>query len=257
MLFHDVSLTADSILLFVAVLGGFVDAIAGGGGTITLPAIMVAGLPPIVALGTNRFQGLVGEFIAALHFMRHGGLNLRVVLPVMAMASVGSAIGCYLVLHTSEETLSKLLPLLLLAVLLYSVISGRLLQSRGKYQMSLAKFAVMLGTLIGFYNGFFGPGTGSLLIASFIMFYGSEVKAAVMYGKPVNFTGNVVAVLIFAPYSGVNWTVGLTMALGQIIGSSIGARTLLQSGVGVIKTVYTIVVLLLVFELILRAFNVT
>lgn len=243
----------DVVLFFVAIIAGFVDTVAGGGGIVTLPALLFFNVPPIFALSTNRFQGLVGELTASYYFSRKGGLKLSAVWPVMISAGVGSAVGTVLVQSLSNDFLQKIIPLLLLIVLSYSILSGRLFKSNAGRMLNPRTFALIFGLGIGFYNGFFGPGTGSFWVLAFFLFQGMSLQVATVHAKPANMAGNIVSFLFFLSAGHFLPVLALSMALGQFVGANIGARMVVFKGLSIIRPVLTIVVLLMTLELLLRA----
>lgn len=245
--------TTDAILMCVSIVAGIVDTIAGGGGIVTLPALLFFNVPPIYALSANRFQGLVGESVATYHFKRKANLSLNYILYPIMFALIGSSVGTLLVQHLHNQTLQIVVPLMLLFALSYFLLSGRLFKQSSKTLMKPMRFALIFGLAIGFYNGFFGPGTGSFWVLVFFLFQGLSLKDATVHGKPVNLAGNIASFIFFFSQGHIYWLIALSMAFGQIIGASVGARLVIHNGQKIIRPILTVVVLLMIAELIARS----
>lgn len=249
---HLTSLTF-IILLSTGFVAGLVDSTAGGGGLITLPVLLGLGVPPATALGTNRLQGFIGEFVAIRRFLKSGELKLSELKLTLFYAVLGSIAGSLLVQLIQAEVLHKVIPILLSIMIFYSAISGRLFTK--PVQIFNSKyFALLFGLTIGFYNGFFGPGTGALWFAAFLMFYGLSVKHAAMNAKPPNMVGNIASFLCFISQLHVAILAGLVLGLGQIFGANVGAHLVLNKGAKVIRPIFLVMVTVMTIELLFRAF---
>jgi hypothetical protein len=224
-----------ALLALVALVAGFVDAIAGGGGLLTLPALLWAGLPPAVALGTNKLQGTFGTASATAHFLRRGKLELRPLLPAAAASFAGSAGGSLLVSRIDPDALRWLLPALLLAFAAYFLRSPRVGDLPSRRRVGPAAFAATAGVGIGFYDGFFGPGTGSFFALAFVALLGLDLAHATGGAKLLNFASNLAALLVFAAGGHVLWPVGLVMAVGQWLGAWLGAHMAIRHGARLIR----------------------
>ncbi len=161
---HDPSWTVFTILFFVGLGAGIVDTIAGGGGLITVPALLLAGLPPAMALGTNRLQSIPGELTATIRFMQGGELKLKKLGVGFLCAAVGSSIGTILIQIIHPTHLRQIIAVFMFVILIYTVFSPKIARISNQPKMSLTLFNLIFGLLIGFYNGFFGPGTGSFWV---------------------------------------------------------------------------------------------
>jgi uncharacterized membrane protein YfcA len=231
---------------------GIIDTLAGGGGLITVPALLFAGLPPTLALGTNKLQAVIGEFNASLHFMYHGRISPKSIAPGLISAGCGALIGAWAVQHAHPELLNKVIPYLMLAVLIYMIFIGRFKKSEFPHPVSINKFYLIAGLSIGFYNGFFGPGTGAFWIAALMIFLCFDLKKATLYGKPLNFMGNFASVFYFIFAGLINYHVAFVMALGQITGSWIGAKLVIHQGAKLIRPVFITVVFILTVILLIK-----
>lgn len=237
------------ILWLVALGAGFVDAIAGGGGLITLPALLAAGLPPHLALGTNKLQSSFGSFSAALHY-RHGGLvRIRELVPGMLFTFLGAATGTLAVQALRADFLRWLIPGLLLLILGWTFLSPRL-DGEGHEPRLRPTLVWALGGLgIGFYDGFFGPGTGTFWTVLLLGVLGLPLKRATAATKVVNFISNVTALGAFALGAQVIVLPGLVMGTGQFLGARLGSRLVMRRHANLVAVVFRVVVAATVFKL--------
>ena len=233
------------VLFLAAVLAGLVDAIAGGGGLIALPALLWAGLPPLLALGTNKLQGSFGTLTAGIHFWRKGLVDLRKMWAAIACTFIGSAAGTALVQSLDAALLHTLVPLLLIGFALYFLLSPRVSDQDATRRISPVAFALLIGTLVGGYDGFFGPGTGSFFVLAYVVLLGYNLRRATAHTKVLNFTSNIAALLAFGLAGNVVWALGLLMAAGQFIGAWIGSHLAIRHGGRVIRPALVVVSLLI------------
>lgn len=233
------------LLCFASFGAGFVDAIAGGGGLLTVPALVAAGLPAHYVLGTNKGQAVFGAATSLFSFWRKGELARDRVLLGLVNGFVGSLLGALLVLYVKPEPLKPLIVILLL-VALALVLGSKVLRAhrRGKSSTSPVLFASIAITM-GLYDGFFGPGTGSILIAAFVAFMGDGETRASGNAKIVNFASNCAALLIFASHAKVLWALSLPMAGANAAGAWLGARSVFRGGDRLVRGVLVVVVLAL------------
>ncbi|WP_297107440.1 TSUP family transporter [uncultured Devosia sp.] len=222
-------------LMGVGMLAGFVDAIAGGGGMIALPALLSAGLPPVAALATNKMQSIVGTAMAATTYWRRGFVNLPALLPAIAMTFAGSLLGALTVSQIDTSLLNVAVPVALIAIALYFLFAPKLSDADKTARLSFGPFVPLLGFAIGFYDGVFGPGTGSFFTIGFVLLFGLGVTRATGSTKALNVTSNLAALAIFIPQGQVVWAAAIAMAIGQLIGGYVGARTGIRYGVKVIR----------------------
>lgn len=240
-------LMMQSILLIVFAMGvvaGFVDSIAGGGGLITVPTLLFAGLDPLVALGTNKLQSSMGEITASANYIAKKQLSFNGLLGGLFYTVIGSVLGAVAVSYVSKQSLEILVPILMLAITVYAIFSKKL-RSIEQTQPLVSKktFYLVCGLVIGFYNGFFGPGVGSIWIVAFIILLGYTVKHASMSTKPLNLVGNLSSLIYFVYIDKVNFVFGLTMGAGQIFGAFIGSHVVLKNGDRIVRPVFIAVCL--------------
>jgi uncharacterized protein len=239
------------ILFAVGTLAGLVDAIAGGGGLITVPALLWSGLDPITALATNKAQGVFGSGAASAHFARQGALDLRRAWPAVVCTFAGAAAGALAVQHLGGATLARLIPLLLIAFALYFLFSPRVSDLDSHRRLGEGAFALLVGTGVGFYDGFFGPGTGTFFAMGYVALLGYNLRRATAHTKLLNFASNLAALLLFAAGGQVVWALALPMAAGQFIGAWLGAHLVLRHGTQLIRPVLVLVALAVSVKLLL------
>lgn len=238
-------------LLFATGLSaGFVDSIAGGGGLITLPVLLAVGLPPQMALGTNKLQGSFGTLSASYNYIKKGQIHLLDCLKGIVFTFIGAVAGSWAVQLAAPGLLKHVIPVLLLLVLAYIAFSPRLGDEDRRPLVRHNLFFLIFGLLLGFYDGFFGPGTGSFWMAALCIFLGLNMAKAAGMTRVMNFTSNIVALSVFAVGHNVLYEIGLIMALGQIIGARLGSNLAMNKGARIIRPIFLTVVLLTIIKLI-------
>ncbi|MCP5318699.1 MAG: TSUP family transporter [Chromatiaceae bacterium] len=248
-----VEVPLDTLMLLVAVAGlaGMIDAIAGGGGLLALPAILWAGLPPVQALATNKLQGSFGTFTASYNFIRRGEIDLRRLRTPILMTFIGSASGTLAVQRLGSDLLNQIVPALLIAFALYFLFSPRIGDQDAHHRISHGLFGLLIGFSLGFYDGFFGPGTGSFFAAAFVLLLGYNLRRATAGTKVLNFTSNIASLIFFALAGQVVWQVGLPMGLAQMAGAWIGSHLVIRHGTRLIRPLLVIVSLAISIKLLL------
>jgi uncharacterized membrane protein YfcA len=231
-------------LLFVTgAAAGFVDSIAGGGGLITLPVLLSCGFDPKLALGTNKLQATFGSGSAAWHYTRAGVANWRECGRGFALTFVGAALGTLAVQKLDPSLLRRALPVLLAAVAIYSLLRPKLGEKEVRARMSRSAFDVTFGLSLGFYDGFFGPGTGTFWAMAFVLMLGFNLTRATGSTKVMNFASNLASLSFFLYLGQVLVAAGLVMGAGQLIGAWLGSHMVIKRGTGFIRPVFISVVL--------------
>ncbi|MDY2946944.1 TSUP family transporter [Mannheimia varigena] len=223
------------ILFGVAILAGFIDAIAGGGGLLTIPALMAAGLPPAMALGTNKLQACGGSFSSSFYFIRKKAVNIKQMWLLILCTFIGSASGTIFVQHIDVEYLKKLLPFLILIIGIYFLFSPSIGDEDRKQRVSLTTFSFTAAVIFGFYDGMFGPAAGSFMTLGCILLLGFNLSKSVAHAKIMNFTSNFASLIFFTIGGAVIWKVGLIMMVGQFIGGTLGAKMVMTKGKKLIR----------------------
>ncbi len=241
------------MLLAAALFAGFVDAVAGGGGLIQVPALLVA-LPaeaPATVFGTNKLASIFGTGNAALRYARRIALPWAIALPAAAAAFAFSFVGAMTVAWLPRNFVRPLVLALLVLVLLYTmlrpafgVVSGARLTPEQERPRAL-----LMGAVLGFYDGFFGPGAGSFMIFAFVHWFRLDFLHASSAAKVVNFATNAAALAYFIPSGHVLWVTGLAMAAFNIAGALLGARLALRHGSAFVRGVFIVVAAMLIARL--------
>ncbi|WP_205480356.1 TSUP family transporter [Sphingomonas arenae] len=221
-------------LTAVAVLTGFIDAIAGGGGLIMMPALLFTGIPPLQALATNKLQSMFGTMMAMINYGRSGLIEWRRNLPSMLLVFAGAAAGCLVVQSIEARWLNLIIPVLLMAVALYVLVSPRMTDEDAHHRVTSRGYAPIGGT-IGFYDGFFGPGTGTFFTTSLVALRGYGLTKATALTKLLNWTSNIASVALFAWGGHMLWLLGLCMAAGAMLGGWLGSHTAMKFGARLIR----------------------
>ncbi len=237
------------LLFFAGLLSGLIDAIAGGGGLISVPALLWAGLPVQMALGTNKLQAACGTSLAVTRFARAGWISWADVRLAIGVTFVFAALGTWAVTHLDKALLKAMVPWLLLAVAVYTLLSPRLGLQRRAARLSSNTFAMLGGSVLGFYDGFFGPGAGSFWTISLLSLRGFELTRATAYTKVVNLTSNVASLLVFLIAGSVMFKIALVMIAGQLIGARLGSGLVIKHGAPFVRVVFLVVVFVLTAKL--------
>lgn len=242
------------LLFFTGIVAGFVDSIAGGGGLITLPVMLSLGGDPQHALGTNKLQATFGSASAAWHYSQAGAVELRQCWRACVFTFLGAVIGTMGVRQIGPNTLKVIIPLLLIAVAVYSLRNPKLGEADARPQITRGRFDLVFGLLLGFYDGFFGPGTGTFWTMAFVLMLGFNLTRATAHTKVVNFSSNLCSLLIFALAGQIHYVAGITMGLGQLIGARFGSQMVMKRGTRFIRPVFIAVVLAITGKLLYDAY---
>ena len=241
------------IATLASLLAGLVDAVAGGGGLITVPALFAVfpDSSPATLLGTNKGSSICGTAFAAGQYARRVRLRWPVLLPAIGVALLGSLLGAWTVTRVDPGFLRLLLPVVLVALLAYTLVKkdmGR--HARENLHTARTETLLMSGIalVIGFYDGFFGPGTGSFFVFLFVRFLGHDFLQATANAKFLNVATNFSALAVFAAKGHVWWQLAICMALANVAGSLIGTRLALRHGTGFVRGAFILVVTALILK---------
>lgn len=242
-------------LLFVSLaslLAGFVDAIVGGGGLILVPALFAAypSAQPASLLGSNKSASIWGTCLATYQYSQRVAMPWHVLLPAAAIGLLASFAGAWWVTVVSPEYLRKALPFVLSGVLVYTLAKKELGREHAPRFFGRAEVALAaaIGALVGFYDGFFGPGTGSFFVFLFVRVLGYDFLNASACAKLLNTATNFAALVLFAAKGHIWWQVGLTMAVCNVLGSYAGTHLALKHGAGFVRSVFIVVVSALILK---------
>lgn len=216
------------MLFVVALCAGFLDTLAGGGGLITIPALVLSGVPPLAALGTNKLQACVGVATSSSLLFRRGKLDWLALRGLMLTAFIGSAAGTVLIQFVDPEVLGFVIPAVLAIIAVYFIGSPFLRLETGKPRLGVSTYKNTVIPVIGAYDGMFGPGTGSFFALAGVSLRGLELIAATATAKPLNFATNLASLIVFLLAGQVLWLVGLIMMMGQALGAWAGSHYLFK-----------------------------
>ncbi|MFT6925285.1 MAG: putative membrane protein YfcA [Psychromonas sp.] len=224
-----------AILFLVAILAGFINAVAGGGGLLSIPALMCVGLPPAVVLATNKLQACGGSFFASYYYIRTGMVKIKdMKLPIMC-AFIGGALGSLSVQHINADQLQSILPFLVLGIGAYFLFAKKTTDEDKNQLISSTVFAFTAALCLGFYDGFFGPGIGSFYTMAFVSLSGLGLLKATAHARVLTFSSNIAALIFFIIGGHVLWLLGGIMLIGQAVGGTLGSKFVVAKGSKIIR----------------------
>lgn len=231
----SLSLEVLMFLFVAAFIAGFLDTLAGGGGLIVLPALIISGIPPLLALGTNKLQGTMGTATASFMMLRNKKVQWLDVRRPMFFAFVGSAFGTIAVQFMDTRLLTFVIPAVLLVIAIYFIVSPLIRSKHVGERVSKEKYQKMIVPAIGWYDGMFGPGTGSFFALAGVSLRGKNIIDATAVAKTFNFATNVASLCVFLLVGKVMWSAGLIMMVGQVAGAWGGSKCLLTINPSVLR----------------------
>ncbi|HCO59799.1 MAG TPA: hypothetical protein DIT58_06355 [Porticoccaceae bacterium] len=240
-----------ALLTVVAFAAGYISAIAGSGGLLTLPVLLWTGLPPINALATNKLQSALGTLSSTWNFFRNGHLQLRPLVPAIILALVGSSAGTLTVQQLGNDLLLRLIPVLLIAIAVYFLLSPRISDQAGEARLDVWVFAFTVALPMGFYGGFFGPGMGSIFPFLFVWLAGYSLPAATAQTKVMVLAINSTSAVLFVIAGQVLWDLALVMSAAQMVGARLGSNAVMRRGTRFVQPVIVGVTLAMAFKLLL------
>jgi uncharacterized membrane protein YfcA len=217
------SLETFTFLFLVAITAGVVDTLAGVGGLIVLPALILIGLPPLTALGTNKAQSFAGTGTASYMMLIYKKITIKQMKPLMIFAFIGSFIGTVMV-----QFIDNIIPIVLMIIVLYFIVSPRMKEISSEARISDNLYKYTFAPIIGFYDGMFGPGTGSFFTVSSVALRGKSLIDATANAKALNFATNVGSLIVFLYLGVVIFPIAIVMIVGQFIGARIGSKFLID-----------------------------
>ena len=228
------------ILCVVGFIASFVDSIAGGGGILSLPAFLMAGFPAHIALGTNKFCATSGSLTSSLKLAREKKVDFNLLKFLIPFTFIGSALGVMIVSRIPSDFLEGLVLVLVISIGIYTIFSKSLGMEESELQ--LTKKNIIIGITfafsLGFYDGFFGPGTGSFLVFGFIKIFGRDFIKATGNAKVLNFTSNISALIMFALKGQIDYGFGVPIAIFMILGARFGSKLAIKNGAKFIKPIF-------------------
>ncbi|WP_126970888.1 TSUP family transporter [Gynurincola endophyticus] len=248
----DHSAALISSLIVVAFIAGFIDAVVGGGGLIQIPALLISfpNAPVATLFGTNKIAALSGTSVAAYQYARRIKFDYKLLLAVSVCSFIASTAGAKLVSFISADVLKPVILFILIVMAIYIYRKKSLGNSVSK-TLSLPKqilFGSLIGLVVGFYDGFFGPGTGSFLILGFVVILGFDFVTASAYSKIINCLTNISALIVFIKLGNYLLEIGILMAVFNILGNVIGSRMALKNGNAFVRKLFLVVVSLMIIR---------
>lgn len=244
-------LSTTGFLIFFGFMAAFIDSVVGGGGLISVPALLWTGLPPVMALGTNKCAAVMGSMTSFITFVRSGKVDVWLMKRLFPLSFIGSALGVFAVQLLPSAILRPLIVVMLIAVLLYSIFKkdwGK----ENKYTGLSTKMLLMAGFVafsLGFYDGFFGPGAGSFMLFGLLM-VGFDFLGAAANARTLNFASNLSAVFFFGYLGFIDFSHAIPMGLAMIAGAYCGASMALKKGVGYVRPLFIIMTTVLIGKLV-------
>jgi uncharacterized membrane protein YfcA len=240
-----------ALLVGIAFIAGFIDSIAGGGGLLTIPALLLAGLNPAQAIATNKVQAVFGSGSATFAFARAKMIDWKEARTGFFCSAIAAALGAYLISQVNPDFLRSIIPFMLIALALYFAFAPNLSDEPRRHLVSAKQHGLGAGSAIGFYDGIFGPGTGSFFAVSFVTLLGYGIKKATAHTKLFNFASNLGSLAVFLFMGKALIFLGLLMALGQICGATLGARSAIKHGAKLIRPLLVVMCCAMALKLLL------
>ncbi|WP_131667871.1 TSUP family transporter [Psychrobacter pygoscelis] len=251
----DLQLSLEVILMLVAVAGiaGFIDAIAGGGGLLTIPAMLLANIPPVLTLGTNKLQAASGALAASITMIKKGVVQPVKMKRAIIGAFSGAVVGTIAVQLSPPDLLERLIPFLIAAIGIYTLFAPSLGEVEAEPRISESAWQKLVAPLIGIYDGYVGPGTGMFFALGNVALRGRQIIVATGAAKVLNLSTNIASLIFFILGDNVLWTVGLSMMVGQVIGAYFGSHMVVKGGSKIIRPVIVLVCLAMIAKYVFDA----
>lgn len=245
----DLAAQTVAMLAVAAFAAGFVDSIAGGGSLVTIPALLLSGFSPVDSLGTNKLQGLFGAGSATIAYAGKGQVDPRTQRLPALISFFGGGCGALAATVVPAYVLRAALPVVLIAIALYFVLKPNMDDVDRAERLTPFLFSVTIVPLISFYDGLFGPGTGSFYMLAFVALAGLGILKATGHAKLLNFASNLGGFAVFAAVGVIHWKIGLLMGICQFLGARVGAHLAVRIGARLIKPLLVLVCMALAAKL--------
>ncbi|KRF47976.1 sulfite exporter TauE/SafE family protein [Peribacillus frigoritolerans] len=254
---EDINLYTLLFLVLAGFIAAFIDSVVGGGGLISIPALLFTGISPSAALATNKLAGTMGSLTSTISFIRAGKVDFNFVIKLFPITVIGAALGAYVVHFVSAEILKPLILILLVIVAIYTLVKkdwGKDAKYKGLTRKKMILLIVIIFA-IGFYDGFLGPGTGSFLLFSFLII-GFDFVQAAGNARILNFGSNIAALIIFLSMGTVNFAYGIPMGLAMVAGALVGTNFAIKKGASYVRILFICVTVLLIGKNVLNYFHI-
>ncbi len=232
-------------IIFLMVMGfiaAVIDAIAGGSGLITIPAYMIAGLPPHLLLGTNKFAAFMGTAVSAGTYAKNDKIKWDLVLKLVPFSFLGAFFGVKTVLRIDPTILQPLIVIILIAVGIYTMVKPSIgeIDKYNGYNKKTLIYGMVFAFLLGFYDGFFGPGTGSFIIFGLVSIFGMNFVNASANSKILNLGSNIMSFILFMINGNIDYKIGILVGISMIAGAIVGSRMAIEKGNKLVKPIFII-----------------
>lgn len=251
----DIGFDMIAVLAAISFFAGFVDSIAGGGGLLTVPALLLAGLGPAEAIATNKVQGAFAAASATYTFGRRELIEWHKAWGFTGTAFISGTMGALCARFLPQSVLQTAIPVLLIAIAFYFALSQKLKDTDAHARMSPLTFGLTAPVAVGFYDGIFGPGAGSFYMLAFVTLLGYGVLRATAHTKLLNLASNLGSLLLYAATGAVIWPLGLVMAAASFLGAQLGSRLAMRLGVRLIRPLLVLVSAAMALRLLLDPAN--
>lgn len=244
------------ILIIFGFLASFIDSIAGGGGIISVPTLLFTGLPPSIALGTNKLASSMGSFVGSITYLRSSHVDSKLMVRLIPFTAVGAVLGVITLSKIPSDILQPIIVILLISITIITIFkSSNSTENKEIIPLTFYKlfFLILMAFVMGFYDGFFGPGTGSFLIFGFSLIQYSFLKSAAN-AKILNFTSNIVSLIAFLLLDMIDFKYGIVMGLAMLPGAYLGSKLALSNGSMLVKPIFIIMTLLIVGKQLIELF---
>jgi len=241
-----------TLLFFIAILVGFIDSIAGGGGLILIPVLLLVGFPPVYALGTSKFQSVFGKMSSVRYFYKSGEFKINELKSPLLICFISSLIGAYCVQHINTAILQKSLPWLIGLVACYFIFSKNLDNKKNTKKINNNVFWLLVIPLIAYYDGFFGPASGSFFVVCFVSLMGFGIVSATAHTRLFLLVSNIAALITFIYFDHVVWLAGVVMAVGAWIGARYGSEVVHRKGIKIIKPLMLLICFILIINVVFK-----
>ncbi len=251
-LFTDYGVITILSLISLSFVGGFIDAVVGGGGLIQIPALLIAfpSTPLPTIFGTNKISALAGTSISAVQYAKRIQINYKLLLAISICAGLSSFIGAKIVSYINVNTLKPFILIVLIVIAIYTFLKKNLGAVQTK-KLSFEKqliYGSLIGIIVGFYDGFFGPGTGSFFVLGFVLIIGFEFVQASAYAKIINCMTNISALIVFIKQGNYLLEIAIIMSLCNMTGNLIGTKIALKKGNAFVRTIFLVIVTLMILR---------
>ena len=248
----EITLEILALLAIVAMAAGFIDAVAGGGGLLTIPALLFAGVNPVQAIATNKLQACFGSFTATRFFVKEGLVSPHKQKWAIIATGIGAIVGAIAIQQFDTDLLIQVMPFGLMLIAVYLLVAKNFGQSSGQAKLSEPAFNSTVASGVGIYDGFFGPGTGTFFSLGYSKLRGMDLVRATAHAKLLNFTTNIVSLVVFIISGQILWQIGLAMAAGQALGARLGAAAAMKQGVDFIRYMTVVVCIAMSISLLMK-----